>query len=354
MPVRHLSAGLLIAVVAAGAGVETQPVDEGGSQAARPRDTASALLCAAIMTVDAATRTVTTNPASAPTTRTAFPPAPPGVEIRRDVSYLPPERSEKLDLYLPADRETTVRSPAVVIIHGGGWVGGDKSAAREFNIGTTLAGAGYVCASVNYVLDESKRWPGNLLDCKNAVRFLRTHADRYRIDPARIGVIGGSAGGHLALMVAYTSDVPELEPSAPYPGVSSGVRAVVNMYGITNLLTRRKTEADGTPVGPPARSSALVKGASDENPGAWRLASPVYHVSAAVPPTLILHGTADTTVDRDQAVELADALRKHGVEHRLILIDGIGHTFDLQTWRRKPLPMDLRPVVIGFFDKHLR
>src|SRR4051794_36327013 len=88
----------------------------------------------------------------------ALPAAAEGVEIRQDVAYLPPERAEKLDLYLPAGRERSVRSPAVVIIHGGGWSGGEKSAGREFNIGTTLAKAGYVCASVEYQKEAGKRW----------------------------------------------------------------------------------------------------------------------------------------------------------------------------------------------------
>jgi len=296
---------------------------------------------------------VTSRPASAPAKR-ALPPAPEGVLIHENVAYLPPDRAEKLDLYLPADRPGDVRSPAVIIIHGGGWTGGDKAAAREFNVGTNLAKAGYVCASVNYRLDNPGRWPGNLHDCKNAVRFLRKHAERYQIDPDRIGVIGGSAGGHLALMVGYTNRVEALEPTEPYPGIPDHVSAVVNLYGGTNLLTRRKTDADGTPFGPTLRSSAIMDADPDAAPEAWRLASPVYHVSPKSPPTLILHGTADTTVDRGQATELAAKLAEHGVEHQLVLLEGIGHTFDLETWRRKPLPVDVRGLVIRFFDKHLK
>lgn len=296
----------------------------------------------------------TSRPASAPATKPSLPPAPAGVTILQDVAYLPPDREEKLDLYLPAERSKDVRSPAIVMIHGGGWIGGDKAASREFNMGTTLAKAGYVCASVNYQLNGPKRWPTNLYDCKNAVRFLRKNADKYQINPDQIGVIGGSAGGHLALMVAYTSHVPELEPPAPYPGISNEVRAVVDMYGITDLLTRRKTDKNGNPVGRPVLNSALMEGSIDESLPRWRMASPVFHVSPNTPPTLILQGTADTTVDRDQSKELASQLANHRVEHELVLIPGVGHTFDLQTWRRKPLPTDLRPVVIGFFNKHVR
>jgi acetyl esterase/lipase len=308
--------------------------------------------------------------AAAPATKPTLPPAPDGVTILQDVPYLDPTRTEKLDLYLPTGRPPGTRSPAVLIIHGGGWVGGDKAASREFNIGTTLAKAGYVCASVNYYLGPAAastqaagksqgaaafpRWPTNLHDCKNAVRFLRARADEYGVDPANVGVIGGSAGGHLALMVGYTHGVPDLTPSSPYPDVSDRVSCVVNFYGITNILTRRRTAGDGTPQGVPSKSTSLLKVTADEDPAAWRHASPVFHVSADTPPTLIAHGTRDTTVDRDQAAELADKLKEFNVRHELILLPDIGHTFDLQTWSRKPLPMDLRPIVTRFFDSHLK
>jgi acetyl esterase/lipase len=280
-------------------------------------------------------------------------PAPDGVVIERDMVYLSPGRKEKLDLYRPADRPKGVRSPAVVIIHGGGWSGGDKASAREFNIGTTLAKAGYVCASVEYLKEGTGRWPTNLYDCKNAVRFLRANAGRYQVDSDHVGVIGGSAGGHLALMVAYTPGVKGLTPEAPYPGVSDRVQACVDMYGVTDLNTRQATEADGTPNGK-IREAGLFSDKRGENPDKWKLASPVFHISQSCPPTLILHGLADATVDREQSVELDRKLSDQGVEHRLILIPGVGHTFDLEQWQRKPLPQDLRPVVVGFFDRHLK
>lgn len=295
-----------------------------------------------------------TSPTTAPASKPVLPPAPEGVTIRQDVSYLAPDRDEKLDLYLPSNRDKSTRSPAVLIIHGGGWVNGDKAAGREFNIGTTLALHGYVAASVNYWMHGKDRWPTNLHDCKNAVRYLRKHADELQIDPDRIGVIGGSAGGHLALMVAYTNDVTELEPAQPYPGVSDRVGCVVDMYGITDLLTRRKTDEQGTPIGEPIATSALLTTKATDDRATWELASPVYHINASTPPTLILQGRADTTVDRDQSIELAEKLKAANVEHELILLDGIGHTFDLQTWKRKPLPRDFRPVVLDFFDKHLK
>lgn len=276
-----------------------------------------------------------------------------GVAIERDVTYLAVDRKEKLDLYLPTKRDGKVRSPAVVIIHGGGWTGGDKAQAREFKIGTTLALAGYVCASVEYKKDGNDRWPTNLKDCKNAVRFLRANAGKYQVDEKNIGVLGGSAGGHLALMVAYTTGVPELSSEATYPGISDAVKACVDLYGITDLMTRQGTETDGTPNGK-LRDAGLFPDKRGENEAKWRLASPVNHVSKMSPPTLILHGMADTTVDREQSVQLATTLADLGVEHELKLIPGIGHTFELEQWQRKPLPEDLRPLVVKFFDRHLK
>lgn len=291
---------------------------------------------------------------AAATAKPALPPAPDGVTIKQDVTYLEPGRYEKLDLYLPSKRASDVRSPGIVIIHGGGWVGGDKAAAKGFELGTTLAKAGYVCVSVNYMMQAGKRWPTNILDCKNAVRFLRKNAKEYQIDTEHIGVVGGSAGGHLALMVAYTSDVPELEPKEPYPGVSDQVQAVVDFYGITNILTRQKTDEKGNPTGVVFDKAALLVETREQNPKLWELASPVYHVGKKTPPTLIAHGKIDTTVDWKQATELDKKLTESGVEHKLVMIDGVGHSFGLQTWRRKALPIDMRPVLIGFFDKYLK
>jgi acetyl esterase/lipase len=291
-------------------------------------------------------------PATRPTR--PLPPAE-GVTYEQDVPFLAPDRIEKLDLYLPTKREPGTRSPAVVMIHGGGWVGGDKAGGREHSVGVTLVQAGYVYASVNYQLDPTDRWPTNLLDCKNGVRFLRANADRYNIDPDRIGVIGSSAGGHLALMVAYTSGIAELEPTTPYPNVSSDVRAVVNLFGVTEIGTWSITDEKGNPLKPKPLPSLLFTATGGTTPEQLKQGSPVTYVSAKVPPTLTIHGAADTTVDRGQAMTLDARLKAAGAAHETILLDGVGHSFNLtHTWEKQPLDRDLRPVVVGFLDQHLK
>ncbi|MEP4078365.1 alpha/beta fold hydrolase [Haloferula sp.] len=269
------------------------------------------------------------------------------MSIRRDLSFLADDRKEKLDLYEPSERAADVKSPAVVIIHGGGWVKGDKNREREYVTGTSLAKAGYVCISINYETRSGKRWPNNLHDCKNAVRWLRVNAEKLKVDPDRIGVIGGSAGGHLALMVAYTGDQSRYSPEGPYPGVSDKVGACVDMYGITNLLTRKVAQEDGTPT-EELKEHRLFSGSREKYPAKWRNASPVSHVSKDSPPTLIYHGTADEVVDRDQSKELHRALQAAGAESTLRMIPGAGHAWPLKTSK-----FDFTGEVTAFFDKHL-
>jgi acetyl esterase/lipase len=268
------------------------------------------------------------------------------VRVEKDVAYLGEGRAEKLDLYLPPDHRPGEGDPkpAIVIIHGGGWFGGDKGAKREINIGTNLARAGYVCASINYELAKASKedsfevrleriWPRNLADCQTAVRYLRSRAMELGIDPKRIGAIGGSAGGHLTAMLGYAD-----EPAGPaegrlYAEHSSRVQAIVPMYGPSDLVRRaRELGLEGDP-----KALELC-----------RLASPVTHLTPDDPPTLILHGTKDTTVDLEQSRILAKACREIGHEFELKIVEGGRHSFHLQ-----PPGHDLRPLVTRFFNRHL-
>lgn len=262
------------------------------------------------------------------------------VYIEKDVAYLAPDRQEKGDLYLPAVVPQGKRLPAVVIIHGGGWTGGDKGAGREINIGTTLALNGYVGLSINYVLAKPGHptWPQNLYDGKTAVRWLRKNAKRLHVDADHIGVIGGSAGGHLAAMLALTGAEAGLDPPGPYGEYSCCVQAAVDLYGPADLTDW-----------PSSKGLAMLPGTPAEKPELYRLASPVNHARRSAPPLLILHGTADGTVPVEQSQRLADALKKAGAEHELLVIEGAPHSFHLQ-----PKQRDLRPVVLGFFDRHLK
>jgi acetyl esterase/lipase len=272
-----------------------------------------------------------------PATKGALPPAPAGVSIEQDVAYLPADRAEKADLYLPAKRAKDERSPAVVIIHGGGWTGGDKAAAREFNIGTNLALRGFVALSINYVLatKEKATWPQNLQDCMTAVRWLRKNAERLQINPDRIGAIGGSAGGHLAAMLAVVGPGDGLDPAGPYGEFSCRVQCAVDLYGPADLTQRDRI--------------AMLGKSRAEAPDLYRAVSPTTYVKQSTPPILIVHGTGDKTVDVKQSELFAATLKKAGAVHEMVIVEGAPHSFDLQ-----PKQRDLRPLILGFFDKHLK
>ena len=272
------------------------------------------------------------------------------VRVVNDVGFLEAGRTEKLDLYLPGIAPDGPPRPAVIWVHGGGFEGGKKGESRALNVCGNLAAAGYVCASIDYRLGDAC-WPTNLFDCKNAVRFLRVHAAEYRIDPAKIAIMGGSSGGYLAQMVGFTAGEAALEPDRPYPHVSSAVSAVGNFYGMSDYLTRVRPTATGALTDVPIPLSERAKMYSvpaDAGPAVWRAFSPVAHITAAAPPVLIVHGLADAGSDYAQAVELSRVLSDKGVPNELVMLANVGHEFDLTTWQKKPLPRDLRPVVIDF------
>jgi beta-galactosidase len=145
--------------------------------------------------------------------------------VRRDVAYGDPAHPEKLDLYSPARDEADPPVPAVVWVHGEAGPEADKAGPRAAAAAAALADAGYVCASIDYRRGAAGSADA-LLDCKNAVRFLRRHAAEFHLDPARIAVLGEGRGGELALLAGLTAGDPSLEPGQPYPQVPSDVSAI--------------------------------------------------------------------------------------------------------------------------------
>jgi acetyl esterase/lipase len=258
------------------------------------------------------------------------------VKVERDVAYLGPDRKEKADLYLPAGDSAGKKRPGVVIIHGGGWISGDKGAAREQGIGETLARNGYVGLSINYVLstkDDPAVWPRNLHDAKTAVRWLRKNADRLGLDPDHIGAIGGSAGGHLASLLALTGPESGLDPSGPYGEFSCRVQAAVDLYGPFRVRPEHPMLSKNKGDGPESYKQSWL----------------ATHIDRDDPPILIIHGTADALVPAEQSREFSKALGTAGVAHRLVIVEGARHSFGLQ-----PPQRDLRPLVLEFFAKNLK
>lgn len=230
-----------------------------------------------------------------------------------DFSFLGVDRSEKLDVYMPSGEWKNNR-PAVLFIHGGGFKGGDKAEFRSASVCADLARAGYVAVSCNYILstkEKSGAWPQNIADCREAVRWMRQNARDLGINPQRIAVAGGSAGGYLALMVGLTDEKPELGGN-PKATISSKVSAVIDMYGVTSSGKYAK--------------DMLVNFGADTD----KLFSPLSYVTSKSVPVLILHGNADKTVDIKQSRNLEEALIKNKVDYNFVELEEVEHTFDLQ------------------------
>jgi acetyl esterase/lipase len=223
----------------------------------------------------------------------------------------------KLDLLSPASGEGPF--PAILIIHGGAWRAGNKTDVRP--IMPEFVKHGYVAVSPQYRFCPKDVFPAQVHDVKAAVRWIKANARKYRIDPDRIGAIGFSAGGHLALLLGVTGAADGLEGSGE-AGPSSGdtrIKAVVNYFGPTDLAAPDI----------PDISKPLVKdflgGTPEAKPDAAKRASPVTYVSKDDAPVLTFQGTNDPLVPFNQAVKLAQAMTKAGVPGRVELLIGASH-----------------------------
>jgi acetyl esterase/lipase len=264
---------------------------------------------------------------------------PDTVSVEKDVEYgKGRDVPLKLDLYSPKER--TKPLPAVVFIHGGAWRSGNRQMYHYYCV--KFAEHGYVAATISYRLYRVAPFPAAVEDAKCAVRWMRANADKLGIDPDRIGVAGGSAGGHLSMMVGYAADSPELEGAGGNGDVSSRVQAVVNIYGPTDLTTEF------------ARGNSVVADflggkPFDDVPDVYRLASPITHVSKDDPPTLILHGSIDNTVPIEQAELLVDRLKETGLEFDYDRVEGWPHAMDVEA----NVNRHCLAKMFEFFDKHL-
>lgn len=261
-----------------------------------------------------------------------------------DVSYLGPDREEKMDVYRP-QKSGGEGLPAVLIIHGGGWTGGDKADAREKQFAEFMIDQGYVAVSINYDMTryEGKpwrsprirgSWPQNIYDCKSALRFLRKHHRDLGIDPERIAVMGGSAGGHLALLTGLSADSDELNNGGLYTDESNQVSCIIDFYGIPDVRVWG--------------GSSFIDQPRNIHPEQWSLASPVEHLKPSSPPIFIAHGTEDKTVNVSQSDNFVIKLQQLGVPHEYHRLEGAPHTFALN-----PPQKDLRPALQAFLQKYL-
>ena len=246
------------------------------------------------------------------------PPLPDDVELREGVEYgQVGSRSLRLDLYQPKRRKG--KTPGLIFIHGGAWKSGQRQDYRVYT--TWFAQRGYVAATIDYRLSHEARFPAAVEDAKCAVRWMRARAASLGVDPDKIVVIGGSAGGHLAMMVGYSADDATLEGTGGHAHVTSEVAAVVDFYGPFDLETPEGKSSDVV-------QDFLGQHSYDEAPELWKRVSPATYLDAGDPPTLILHGSIDETVPITQAEKLSQRLRELRIPFRYLRLGGWPHTMD--------------------------
>jgi acetyl esterase/lipase len=261
------------------------------------------------------------------------------VTVTNDLVYTKADGAElKLDLACPAEGNGPF--PGVLVIHGGGWRGGNKESNRALL--AEFAQRGYVAISPQYRFCPKSTFPAQVHDVKAAVRWLRTHKDEYKLDANHIGAVGFSAGGHLSLMLGLTDPADGLEGDVPADAPSSKVQAVVNWFGPTDLAA-----SDLPDVTKPLLKD-FIGGTPSEKPEAFAKASPLTFVNAGDPPILTLQGTKDPLVPYNQANKLTDAMAKAGVPGRTELIIGAGHG-----WGGPDL-IRTRDETFAFFDRYLK
>jgi len=256
----------------------------------------------------------------------------------KDIIYKETEsRSLKLDIYHL--KELKEAAPVLIFIHGGGWKKGDKQDYLLYLI--DYAKKGYVTATVAYRFSQEALFPAAVLDVKCAVRWIRSHAKEYRIDPDKIAIIGGSAGGHLAMMIGYSADVPEFDRECA-DSSDSRVQAVVDLYGPSDLTTDYARNQ---------KSPKEFLGKSyEEDPDLYLKASPKPYITSDDPPTLIFQGTIDALVPYSQSDSLKKWLDKAGVPAEYHKLKGWPHTMDLA----KEVNEYCQYYMDAFFEKYLK
>jgi len=265
---------------------------------------------------------------------------PDTVTFERDIEYANPD-NQHLQLNLAQPKNANGAMPAVLCIHGGGFRAGKREGYDALCL--KLAERGFVAATTSYRLAPRYQFPAAVHDVKSAVRWLRANAAKYQIDPARIGVTGGSAGGHLAQFLGVTAGVKEFEGDGGHADQSSSVACVVNFYGPSDFTKSYGKSVDAAEVLP------LWLGGDVETARLRHIqASPLNWVTPSAAPTLILHGTDDKYVAYEQGVWMRDRLQACGVEVELLTLEGAGHGFKGADAEKAEQAM------FAFFEKHLK
>ncbi len=248
-----------------------------------------------------------------------------------------------VDFYRRRDFDRLRPLPTLVYLHGGSWTGGDPHRQSRPLI-HHLAASGWLVATVRYPLSPQATFPDHLIGVKRALAWLRTEGAAHGVDPHRIAVAGGSAGGHLAALAALTANRAEYQPG--FEAVDTSVAACITLYGIYDFLNRHRTRHDW-----PLIPQVVMKADPIADETRFREASPIDQVSADAPPFLVIHGSHDSLVPPAEARVFVEALRAVSTQEvRYLEIPGAQHAFDAVN---SPRSRRVAAVAAEFLARHL-
>lgn len=260
----------------------------------------------------------------------------------------------RMDVRVPVTKDL---KPAIIYIPGGGFISSNKG--NYIQLLDYLSNRGYVVAAIEYRVAPQAQFPAPAEDCKTAIRYLKAHAKDYGIDPNRIGVIGGSAGGYLSAMMATTNGT-QIFNTGDNLNYNSDIKAAVDLYGLSDLT---KVGADFSPAIQAAHRSAGATealwvngspvfggrdGGINAYPEAAEMANPIHYISKTSAPMLLMHGDADTLVSPSQTDLLFQALQAHGIESERYIVHNAKHGGVY--WDQEPV----LKIIGDFFDAHLK
>lgn len=270
-----------------------------------------------------------------------------GVRVETNICFAEHDGEQLLcDVYLPArppGEPRGTRRPAVVVVHGGAWVSGDKWAIGVY--ARRLADAGFVAVSINYRLAPKHKFPAQVDDVRSALVWLVESADKYGVDPQRIGMLGYSAGAHLSCMIGTLMDAEwdQIATTTMWPRDDPRWAKLPKVCGVVG---------GGTPcdfTGLPSDNQSLayfLGGTRGQVPEAYRAASPVSHASPGDAAILLIHGTRDLLVPIASSRQLYDLHKRLGIASQFVALEGFGHMLTF-------LHPETRSRAVQFLSEHL-
>jgi acetyl esterase len=256
-------------------------------------------------------------------------------QVIKDIEFTQSPVTERLDAHIPPGKGPF---PAVILVHGGGWTAGSKTANFVLPLFEPLTETGYTWFTIDYRLAPQYPYPAAVEDVQSAIKFVKQHARTYKVDSHKIALMGESAGGHLVNLVGVRNQ-------SPY-----NVAAVVSFYGPIDMLEFSKKFESKPPDGGMV-SFFQITSWNDAAMAKLREASPATYFSSKTPPFLFIHGTADEAVPYAQATLAVSLFKQHGIPCDLITVQGGIH--GVINWEKDPKFQGYKPEMIAWLHKTL-